>query len=258
MIFAGIDVGSRAVKIVLYDRSQKEIIVSGIADQGVHQVEITRRLFGNMLKRKGMTHSDVSGIVVTGYGRDLIDFGDVSITEITCHTQGVLHHSPAAMTIIDVGGQDSKVIKLSDKGIVRDFEMNDRCAAGTGRFLEIVAQRLEIRLDEFGMIAGKSANPAVISNMCVVFAETEIIGLLARGSAPEDIAAGVQKSLATRVAAMAGRHVREPVIMTGGVALIPGMKGALEQALHHSISIAPDPQYTGALGAALLAAYEQQ
>jgi predicted CoA-substrate-specific enzyme activase len=156
--------------------------------------------------------------------------------------------------VIDIGGQDSKLLRLDPAGRVHDFVMNDRCAAGTGRFLEVVAARLEIPLGTLGALAQQATTPVAISSMCVVFAETEIIGLLASAAAPADIAAGVQTSIASRVASMAGHRLVEPVAFTGGVALIPGMGAALAQALGCSVAIVPQPQTTGALGAAILAA----
>jgi predicted CoA-substrate-specific enzyme activase len=165
----------------------------------------------------------------------------------------VCHLVPEAKTIIDIGGQDSKLLRLDGDGKVCDFAMNDRCAAGTGRFLEVVAQRLDVELDALGNLASKSQNPAAISSMCVVFAETEIIGLLADGKAREDIVAGVQAAIANRIVSMAGRNIELLVIFTGGVAMISGMDAALEAALGKSITISPDPQMTGALGAAIMA-----
>ena len=155
--------------------------------------------------------------------------------------------------MIDMGGQDSKVLHLDHRGKVQDFIMNDRCAAGTGRFLEIVAQRLEGDLDTVAREALACDCPATISSMCVVFAETEIIGLLASGASKAGIMAGVQASVASRVASMVGRDSLGPVFFTGGVALIPGMNQALSSALKRDVAICPNPQYTGALGAALLA-----
>jgi len=183
-----------------------------------------------------------------------VTFADTTITEITCHACGVHHGRPDARTIVDIGGQDSKVLRLDDGGKVRDFVMNDRCAAGTGRFLEVLATRLEVQLGDLGKLARRAKNPAAISSMCVVFAETEIIGLLASGENPANIVAGVQGSMATRIASMAGRCVPGPVLFTGGVALVPGMAKALEAALGCSVQVARQPQVTGALGAALLAA----
>jgi len=194
--------------------------------------------------------------VATGYGRNTVDFADTTITEITCHARGVRHLVPDARTVIDIGGQDSKLIRMNPRGAVQDFVMNDRCAAGTGCFLEVVAKRLDLTLDALGDVAGRSRTPAAISSMCVVFAETEIIGLLAAGTSPEDIVAGVQTSIATRVASMAGRSVESPVVFTGGVAMIPGMDAALQSALGCPVAIAPQPQLSGALGAAILACRE--
>jgi predicted CoA-substrate-specific enzyme activase len=173
---------------------------------------------------------------------------------ITCHGVGVRHLVPEVRTVIDIGGQDSKLIRLDNEGNVRDFIMNDRCAAGTGRFLEIVARRLNVTLDSLGKMAEKSKTPAPISNTCVVFAETEITGLLACDTPRDDIAAGVQNSIATRISTMAGRGVTPPVVFTGGVALVPEMDNALKAALGHEVTISPDPQMTGAIGAAILAA----
>jgi len=222
----------------------------------VGQDTLAAGLFEEVLKKSRMTREDVRSIVATGYGRNLVTFADITITEITCHSRGVRQSVPDAMTIIDIGGQDSKLMRLNEDGSVRDFAMNDRCAAGTGRFLEVVAHRLEMDLASLGRMARRSRKPAPISSTCVVFAETEIIGLLASGARPEDIVAGVQSSLAARISAMAGRNLARPVVLTGGVAMVPGMASALESALGVPVSIAREPQMTGALGAALLACDE--
>ena len=161
---------------------------------------------------------------------------------------------PEARTVVDIGGQDSKVLRLEVGGRVRDFVMNDRCAAGTGRFLEVVASRLGVRLGDLGEMSVRSDKAAAISSMCVVFAETEIIGLMASGETPENIVAGVQMSITSRISSMAGRDIVEPVIFTGGGALIPGMDKALEKAIDRKVVISREPQLTGALGAAILAA----
>ena len=254
MISAGIDAGSRAIKVVLLDVEQDRIRAAGTVDQGVRQEALAVELFERLLAESDLTRSDVRAVVATGYGRNLIRLADTTITEITCHAVGVRHVAPHARSVIDVGGQDSKVLRLGSDGAVRDFAMNDRCAAGTGCFLEVVADRLGVNLDALGGMAGRSRAPASISSTCVVFAETEIVGLLASGVSPDDIVAGVQKSFANRVAGMAGRNLEAPVIFTGGVALIPGMTAALADALDRPVEVAPDPRMTGALGAALLAA----
>jgi predicted CoA-substrate-specific enzyme activase len=253
MVYAGIDAGSRAVKVVLVDGDSLEVVGSGLADQGLVPEAVALAVLDEALRAVGLRRSDIARTVATGYARNLMGLADTTITEITCHARGVRHLVPAAMTVIEIGGQDSKLLRLSPNGSVRDFAMNDRCAAGTGRFLEMVAQRLEIPLDRLGEMAACSRQPAAISSMCVVFAETEIIGLLATGTPPEDVVAGVQAAIATRVAGMTAGQVTPPLVLTGGVALIRGMCDALAAVIGVKPQLAPRPQYTGALGAALLA-----
>lgn len=254
MICAGIDAGSRTIKIVLTDADTGKVLAKGITDQGVEQNRLASKLFEKVLKKTGCGKKDVTKIIATGYGRNAVTIADTTITEITCHAVGVHHLVPDAKTIIDIGGQDSKLLKLDGSGKVRDFAMNDRCAAGTGRFLEVVAQRLDVELESLGKMVAKSENPAAISSMCVVFAETEIIGLLASGTSREDIVAGVQSAIAARIVGMAGRKLTPPIIFTGGVALIPEMDTALQKAIGQKVTVSPEPQMTGALGAAILAA----
>ena len=253
MICAGIDAGSRAIKTILIDTENMQVIAKGLTDQGVEQDRLTSGLFKRVLKKNGIDKKDVAAIVATGYGRNAVSIADTTITEITCHAVGVHHLVSEAMTVIDIGGQDSKLLRLDAAGRVRDFAMNDRCAAGTGRFLEVVAERLGVELGELGTLAANSRDPAAISSMCVVFAETEITGLLASGTASEDIVAGVQASIAARIISMAGRNTEPPIIFTGGVAMVSGMADAMQAALGQNVSICPDPQMTGALGAAILA-----
>ena len=252
MIFAGVDAGSRMIKIILWDSEKNDIIGQALADQGVEQETLAGELFEQLLSKHASGQRPKT--VATGYGRQLIGFADTTITEITCHARGVRQLVPNVGTVIDIGGQDSKVIRLNDRGAVRDFDMNDRCAAGTGRFLEVVAERLNVGLDELGSLTKAAESVVSISTMCVVFAETEIVGLLASGAKREDIVAGVQTSIARRVAGMIGRQVRTPICLTGGVALVPGMIEAFESVLDKPVTMAPNPQFTGALGAALLAA----
>ena len=253
MICAGIDAGSRSTKVVLFDFQTQSILGRGLADQGIEQERLARELLERVCREAGVDRAAVSAIIATGYGRNAVRFASTTITEITCHAQGVYHLCPRTRTVIEIGGQDSKVIALEEGGRVRDFSMNDRCAAGSGRFLEVVASRLGVDLATLGDLSRDSQKPAIISSMCVVFAETEIIGLLAEGVAPRDIAAGVQKAIASRVVAMAGRAVAAPVCFTGGVALQSGMTRALETELTAPVSVSTLPQYTGALGAAILA-----
>lgn len=254
MIFAGVDAGSRTLKAVLWDAGRRAIVASGVKDQGVDQSALAASLLEELLAAKGLTRADLAAVVATGYGRKLIAFAGATVTEVTCQGRGVRRSVAEVGTVIDIGGQDSKLLRLRPDGTVADFLMNDRCAAGTGRFLEVLATRLAVKLSCLGELADRSRTPAAISNMCVVFAETEIIGLLASGIDREDIVAGVQASIAARVAAMAGRNLPEPIVFTGGVALVPGMKKALEAALDKPVAVAPQPQLTCALGAATLAA----
>lgn len=254
MITAGIDAGSRAIKVAVFDHAAGRLLATGLADQGVEQARLAEELYGRTLREAGLERPQVQGVVATGYGRGRVPFADTTITEITCHACGVHHLLPEARTIVEIGGQDSKVIVLEAGGRVRDFSMNDRCAAGTGRFLEVVATRMGVTLPALGELRRASQQPARISSTCVVFAETEIIGLLAEGTPAADIAAGVQAAIISRVATMAGRTLTPPVCFTGGVALLAGMIRALEATLGLPVQVAPHPQFTGALGAALLAA----
>ncbi len=252
MIGAGVDGGSRAIKAVVMD-GEGTVLASGVRDQGVDHEGLARGLLERLLAEAGLGWDDLDRIVATGYTRGRLTFAHATVTEITCHAVGVRWQVPEARTIIEIGGQDSKLVRLAEDGTVRDFAMNDRCAAGTGRFLEMVAERLGTDLAGLGPLARRSRRPARISSMCVVFAETEIIGLLAGGTDPADIVAGVEASVAARVAAMLGREAEPPLVFTGGVALVPGMAEALAEAVGTAVRVAPDPQMTGALGAAVLA-----
>ncbi len=253
MIAAGVDAGSRTLKMVLLDAETLSVRAAGVVDQGVEQNALAEQLLDRLLDESGLARRDLEAVVATGYGRKLIRMADTTITEITCQAWGVRRQLPEVCTIVDIGGQDSKLLRLSHDGTVMDFAMNDRCAAGTGRFLEVVATRLGARLEEFGVLARKSRRQATISSMCVVFAETEIVGLLASGTRPEEIAAGVQAAVAARIGTMAGRRLAGPAVFTGGVALVPGMRAALEAALGTPVVTAAEPQTTAALGAAILA-----
>jgi (R)-2-hydroxyacyl-CoA dehydratese activating ATPase len=257
MIFAGIDAGSRAIKVVLLDDHNGKVLASCVADLGVKQGDLAKDLFNKALRKARINRQRISRIVATGYGRNAVTLADTTITEISCQARGVRHGMPDVRTVIDIGGQDSKLIRLNEDGSVRDFAMNDRCAAGTGRFMEVVASRLDVGLANVGRMVKKAKARASISSTCVVFAETEIIGLLASGEKRENILAGVQTSIATRIVAMAGRSVEEPIVFTGGVALIPGMDKALREALGHRVILARDPQFTCAIGAALLAGRQE-
>lgn len=254
MIYAGVDAGSRSIKIVLYDGQRRQIVGRGITQQGVDQAGLAEDLFERTLKASGCARGHVAWTIATGYGRRSVRFANSAVTEITCHARGVRETCQDARTIIEIGGQDSKVIWMEPHGQVRDFAMNDRCAAGTGRFLEMVATLLGVDMAKLSEMSRVSAKPSLISSTCAVFAETEIIGLLASGVPVENIVAGVYRAVALRVSAIAMGCVVPPVYFTGGVALQPGMCVALGEAVKSEVRVVPDPQFTGAFGAALLAA----
>jgi len=252
MIGGGIDAGSRAMKVVLMDASEGRLIAAGHADQIPDQARLAEELFEETAAKAGLAPKDIGRIVGTGYGRQLLTRADTTVTEITCQARGVQSLVPEVRSIVDIGGQDSKVIFLDGRG-VRDFAMNDRCAAGTGQYLEMTARRLNVSLPEMGHLASFSRRPAVINSMCAVFAESEIVSLLASGAGTEDIAAGVFLSIAKRIASLAGMRLQPPAVFTGGAALIPGMDKFLAEALGRTLTIAPDPRMTAARGAALIA-----
>ena len=249
-IYVGIDAGSRATKLVAVDASGA-VVCHAMADQSVRPADTARELLAEALGQ-----ARPARCVATGCARNALAFAGRTVTEITCHAKGCAALHPDAAAVIEIGGQDSKFIRLK-QGRVQDFVMNDRCAAGTGRFLEMVAVRLGIPLGDFGQAlrAEAQAAPVAISSMCVVFAETEIIGLLAAGAPPAVILRGVQRAVAARVVAMMGerKHPQGGIVFTGGVAQVHGMKEALEQTLGCGLLVPALPQHTGALGAALIA-----
>ncbi len=212
------------------------------------------RIYGEILEQLNIEKGNVDKIVSTGYGRNSVKIADSTITEITCHAAGAHYLNPGIRSIIDIGGQDSKAIVIDENGRVKDFAMNDKCAAGTGRFLEVMARALEVDLEEFGELSLRSDTPSKISSLCTVFAESEVISLISKGESRENIIAGIHESIASRVIAMARRiGVTEPVMMTGGVAKNKGVVNALEKKLGSVLMVSPNAQENGAIGAALLA-----
>ncbi len=253
MITAGIDIGSITAKAAVL--KDGEILGTRVKFTGYNAKKIGRQVLDELLARIGLTDEDLSVVVATGYGRNSVDFADKSITEITCHGAGAHFVNPDTRFVIDVGGQDSKVIRLDDEGKVIDFAMNDKCAAGTGRFLEVMARALEVDLDAFGELCAQADAPSKISSICTVFAESEVISLIAKGETRENIIAGIHEAVASRISAMAKRvGVLEPVMMTGGVAKNVGAVRALEGKLATSITVSAYAQVNGAIGAAVLAA----
>jgi predicted CoA-substrate-specific enzyme activase len=251
----GLDLGSRAGKAVLFDPAASRVAASAIIDSTPDQAADAEALVRLVLGKAGADRGRVKRIVATGYGRVRASVADESATEISCQAAGIASLHPEARTIVDIGGQDSKAIALADDGRVRDFAMNDRCAAGTGRFLEVAARILGTDVSGIAGLALGAASATAISSMCVVFAESEVIGMLARGLPPEEVAAGVHRAMARRVAALAERlGAVPPIVFTGGVALNPAMSAALGEELGQRLIVPADPRHTGALGAALVGA----
>ena len=253
MITVGIDVGSITTKaVVLRDGN---IISEKITATGYQVQAAADTVFADVLSEAKLQIVDVGAVVATGYGRNRVSFADRVITEISCHAAGACFLSPGIRSVIDIGGQDSKALVMDENGRVKDFAMNDKCAAGTGRFLEVMAGALGVGLDDFGPISLTAEDPAVISSLCTVFAESEVISLISKGARRRDIIAGIHAAIAARVVAMAGRiGLTAPVMMTGGVAKNIGVVKAIEARIGSSVAVSPKAQLTGAIGAALIAA----
>jgi len=251
--FLGIDIGSLTVKAILLDADLR-VLTKGVMPAGYGGQEAAEALVAKILAESDTSPSSVAYTVVTGYGRVRFATADEEISEVSCHARGAFHLCPQARTVIDIGGQDSKAIRLDAHGRVLDFAMNDKCAAGTGRFLEVMSAALAMPIEEFGAYALGSERPVSISSTCTVFAESEAISHIARGAAKQDVAAGLHRAIASRVLGLAARVGLEPeVVLTGGVALNVGVVAALEQACAQRVTVPDEPQTIGALGAALYA-----
>ena len=252
MITAGIDIGSISVKAVLMHGRQ--LLTAHVQLSGYNAAMAGQTAYDQVLARAGLQASRVSRVVTTGYGRNRFPLDHKPITEITCHAAGARFLDPGVRSVIDIGGQDAKVMVMDANGRVINFVMNDRCAAGTGRFLEVMARALEIDLEAMGRLSLTAERAAAISSTCAVFAESEVISLIAAGETRPGIIAGIHASIAARVASMCGRAgLIAPVMMTGGVAENRGVVAALEATLAQSIKVDENAQITGAIGAALLA-----
>lgn len=251
MIVAGVDVGSLTAKCVLL--KDGELVAYKVIKVSPNLEETADKVFGEALEEAGINKGNIERIVATGYGRNKVSFADRTVTEISCHAKGALFFIPTARTVIDIGGQDSKVISI-ENGKVAEFVMNDKCAAGTGRFLEVMASALHLKIEDLGDVAERANRATKISSTCTVFAESEVISHLASGERVEDIVAGIHEAIASRIAAMARRVKVEPdVVLTGGVAKNKAMKKALERELGMEVKIPAEPQIVGAVGAALFA-----
>jgi predicted CoA-substrate-specific enzyme activase len=254
MIAAGIDVGSVNTKLVVFDRASQTMFCEKVVPTGPRPRETAHRVMAQCRNE----HKDLSGrargVVATGYARHVVDGAGATVTEIKAAALGIRYWHPEARTVVDIGGQDSKVLSLDGSGKVSDFAMNDRCAAGTGHFLSVLSKTLSVPLAEFGRLSLESRRPVPVSSLCVVMAESEILSLLAADTPVADVIAGLHEALARRVANMAARLRVEPeVVFTGGVAQNPGMQVALEKALGVPVAVARKPLLAAALGAALSA-----
>jgi predicted CoA-substrate-specific enzyme activase len=251
MIVIGIDSGSTSTNAAVMNE-KKEILASGSVRTGAKTGVSAERILNAVLQKAGLERQDVSLIVSTGYGRVSIPFADRNVTEISCHGRGAIYFNPHVRTILDIGGQDSKAIRLNEKGKVTDFVMNDKCAAGTGRFLEAMARTLELDISELGPVSLRSTETVEISSMCTVFAESEVISLIARNREKADIANGVHRAIAGKAFSLLSRVGPEPeFMMTGGVARNPGVVRAVEERLGAKLFLCSDPEIVGAVGAAL-------
>ncbi|MCK9170675.1 MAG: acyl-CoA dehydratase activase, partial [Treponema sp.] len=251
--FVGIDSGSTSTDVVVIDRG-KNIVAQSIIATGAGAEKGAQKCLQLALNEAHLDCDDIANVVTTGYGREYIRTGDESITEISCHAKGAFFLEPSVRTVIDIGGQDSKVIVLNDNGTVSNFVMNDKCAAGTGRFIEAMARALGLSLSEISRLGMDCTEDITISSMCTVFAESEVVSLVAQNKSVNDIVHGIDKSVAAKVASLASRlHTQNEWMMTGGVAQNGGIVNALESRLGIRLHISDKAQLCGALGAALFA-----
>jgi len=257
MIFLGIDIGSLSCDAVLIDE-EKNILSSSVIPTGVKNIESIARVKKNVLDASGILETDIRSIISTGYGRTRVKERDGAVTEITCHAKGIKHMIPETRILIDIGGQDSKAMCLDPDGNVVDFAMNDKCAAGTGRFLEAMARALEVDINQLGDLDKGAETDLVLSSMCTVFAESEVVSLIASGTAQKEIAKGLNRAIAARTNSLVKRVAKDTnglaVSMSGGVARNRGVVKAIAKSMGLKKVYTPEtPDIIGALGAAIIA-----
>ena len=253
MVVLGIDSGSTSTNAVIMNE-KREIVAFSVVRTGAKSGDSAQRILEDVLQRAGMTQAELDLIVSTGYGRVSIPFADENVTEISCHGKGAHYFNPEVRSILDIGGQDSKAIRLNESGEVTDFVMNDKCAAGTGRFLEMMARTLEMDISQLGPSSLEWSEDITISSMCSVFAESEVISLIAQNKEKADIAHGIHKAIAGKASSLLKRvNWTDTVMMTGGVAKNPGVVRAVEDVLHTKLYLCEEPEIVGAVGAALFA-----
>ena len=255
MFFCGLDIGAATTKAVILNDGR--MVSYSVLPTGQSVNLATDKVLEEATRKLGLGMADFSRVVTTGYGRHAVPFAHRAVSEIICHAKGANSLLPSVRTVIDIGGQDSKVIALDGDGNVTNFVMNDKCAAGTGRFIEVMAHVLEVALEDMGALSLGSGKPCMISSTCTVFAESEVVSLRAKGESRENLIAGIHKGIASRTITM-GRSVgfHRDVAFTGGVAKNAGVKAFVEAAIGSQLLVPEEPQIIGALGAALLAAEE--
>lgn len=257
MYFLGIDIGSLSCDAVLIDE-EKNILSSSVILTGVKNIESITQVKKNVLDASGVLEKDIKSIISTGYGRTRVLERDGAVTEITCHAKGIKHVIPGTGILIDIGGQDSKAMRLDPEGNVVDFAMNDKCAAGTGRFLEAMARALEVDINHLGDLDKGATSDLVLSSMCTVFAESEVVSLIATGTEQREIARGLNRAIASRTNSLVKRVAKRidgmVVSMSGGVARNRGVVKAIAESMNiPEVSTPEDPDIIGALGAAIIA-----
>jgi len=256
MHYLGIDIGSLSCDTVVVDDTGR-IVAWTVVPTGARNREAITRARAEVLAKAELTQADIAATVATGYGRDRVEDRLAAVTEITCHARGIGALLPNTDVLVDIGGQDSKTVRLDGSGNVVDFAMNDKCAAGTGRFLEAMARALEVDLEDLGELDEGATEGITLSSMCTVFAESEVVSLIAEGTAVREIAAGLNRAIASRTRALVRRVAPDVtglrVSMSGGVARNPGVVRALSAALGQAVATPDHPDIVGALGAALIA-----
>lgn len=250
---AGVDVGSTQTKAIVINEA-REIVGRALIDTGANVIQAAENAYTQALEDGGIREEEVEYVIGTGYGRYKVTFGNTQVTEISCHARGAAHMFPATRTVLDMGGQDTKAIRVGPNGEIIDFCMNDKCAAGTGRFLGAAASALAIPLPDLGSRAMQAERPVRISTTCTVFAESEVLSWLGKGKKIEDILMGVHQSIAKRSIGLLRRvGIEDQVTFTGGVAKNIGMIYALQDNLGIQLNVSDDSHFMGALGAALFA-----
>ncbi len=249
--FCGVDVGASSAKLVIVDEKRQPVARS-LRKSGVDYAQAAESCLADALSAAGLAREQIAGSLSTGYGRHNVPWVDAKMTELACHGKGAYFHFPRAITVIDIGAQDNKVIHLAPDGRRKSFKMNRKCAAGTGAFLEEIALRLDLPLSDLNGLAERSANEAALSSFCTVFAATEILAKIRAGEKVEDIVKGAFRSVVTRVLEMDAMD--GPLVLTGGVvAHNPVLARLVEESAGSPVLVPPDPQHIGAFGAALLA-----